>query len=168
MKRVLLLAALVASTMLTFAQETKYKSLFIYNFTKHIGWPANDKSGDFVIGVVADNQIYNTLQEITQGKMAGSQKIVVKYFKEPEEINSCHILFVAARVSGENKFNEILSRTQGTSTLIVTERSGLAEKGSTINFVIQEGKMKFELNNSKASESNLVVSNYLKSVAINI
>ncbi len=167
MKRLLLLALIIAGFAFKgFSQDEKYKALFIYNFTKHIEWPASAKSGDFVIGVVNDNVLYDKIVEITTGKMAGAQKIVVVKFAAPEAVTKCHILFVAGNSSGAKNMPVILEKTTGQNTLLVTERPGLATKGASINFVIQEGKLKFELNKATAAEQNLKVSSYLENLAI--
>jgi len=151
---------------ITVAQDDKYKALFIYNFTKHIEWPAADKSDDFVIGVVNSNGIYDKMVEICTGKKVGNQDIVIQKFKSTDEVTKCHILFVAQSSSGGSNFETILAKTSGTSTLLVTERPGLAKKGSIINFVVQDEKLKFELNKSALAKNNLKVSSYLENLAV--
>jgi hypothetical protein len=167
MKQVIICAfILLGISFKGFTQEEKFKALFIYNFTKHIEWPASAKSGDFIIGVVNDNVLYDKIVEITTGKMAGAQKIVVVKFANPEEITKCHILFVSGSSSGNKNLPVIMEKTAGQNTLLVTERPGLATKGASINFVVQDGKLKFELNKNTAAEQSLKVSSYLENLAI--
>ena len=110
-KRIILAMVFVAMGILnTYAQDAKYKALFIYNFTKHIEWPANAKTGDFVIGVVGNNDVFNNISAIATGKKSGSQNIVVKKFKSVEEVTDCHILFVGMGQSGSSKFEIIQTK----------------------------------------------------------
>jgi hypothetical protein len=59
--------------------ETDYtiQATIIYRFTKYIDWPANKKSGDFIIGIVGDSPLYDDLKSFIGNKTVGSQKIVV-------------------------------------------------------------------------------------------
>ncbi|MEF8811700.1 MAG: YfiR family protein, partial [Bacteroidales bacterium] len=44
------------------------KAKFIYNFTKFFEWSQSGQSGDFVIGVLGSNDIYQELEDFTEGK----------------------------------------------------------------------------------------------------
>ena len=46
------------------AQEEKYISLFLYNFTKHFDWPDEYKSGDFIIDVLGHESVFIKLKEL--------------------------------------------------------------------------------------------------------
>ena len=70
------------------------QAMFIYNFSRLIEWPANYKSGPFVIGVLGNSNTYTELVTYTENKSVGSQPIQVKKFDDIAEIGTCHILFV--------------------------------------------------------------------------
>jgi hypothetical protein len=61
---------------------------------------------------------------------------------------------------------EIVNKTSASPVLIITDTQGMASKGAVINFVEQDGKIKFELNESVAAGRNLKVSGSLTSLAI--
>ncbi|QHT69496.1 YfiR family protein [Rhodocytophaga rosea] len=145
-------------------QDYKFHSIFIYNFTKYIQWPASQQSGDFVIAVIGNSPIAAELEKITSNKVVGSQKIVVKRFKSVSEISDCHILYLPS--SGSGNFDEIQGKLRGKSTLVITEKTGMAQKGSGINFVMQDNKWKFELNESATQSAGLKVSKELAQMAI--
>jgi len=166
MKKVLLTISIILFALVSFGQDAKYKSLFIYNFTKHVGWPDANKTGDFVIGVYGSPDVLSSLQGITAGKSAGSQKIVVIELETLDNLDNIHILFVSADKSGGDKFAEVLSKVGSRSILVVTERTGLAKKGSHINFILHAGKIKFELNKANITNQKLQVSSYLENMAI--
>lgn len=148
------------------AQEADYRihAVFLYNFTKYVQWPNSSQSGDFVIGVVGNSPIYDELMKITDGKMAGSQKIVVTRFKSAEAITNCQMLFVSSHVN----FESIQAKTAGKPVLLITEKAGLAQKGSNINFVIKENKWRFELNENATRNAGLKISAELAKLAITV
>jgi hypothetical protein len=150
------------------AQTSDYKfhSVFIYNFTKYIQWPAEQQSGDFVIGVLGNSSISADLEKMAANKTVGAQKIVVKKFKSVAEAGACHILFIPN--SANHNFDDVQNKFKGKPTLLITEKSGLAQKGSGINFILQDNKWKFELNEAATQSSGLKVSKELSKLAINV
>jgi hypothetical protein len=169
MKKTILFFALFFTAALATQAQTDYRfhSIFIYNFTKYIQWPAQQQSGDFVIGVLGNSpNVVEELTKVTTNKMVGSQKIVVKKYKSAAEATDCHILFLPSSVS--HTFDDVQSKLKGKPTLVITEKSGLAQKGSGINFIIQDNKWKFELNEAATQSSGLKVSRELSQLAISV
>jgi hypothetical protein len=167
MKKAILFFALFFTATLASHAQTDYRfhSIFIYNFTKYIQWPAGQQSGDFVIGVLGNGaNIVEELTKITANKTVGTQKIVVKKFKSAAEAGTCHILFIPS--SGSHNFDDVQNMLKGKPTLVITEKSGLAQKGSGINFILQDNKWKFELNEAATQASGLKVSRELTQLAI--
>ena len=145
----------------------KVQTIFIYNFTKYIRWPDAYNTGNFTIGVLGHTQLNLELTKMAATKTANGRKIVVKSYKDIREIDKmCNILFVAA--DKNDLLNEVLQKTTGTSTLVVTEKDGAARFGSLINFVSDKGKPGFEMNLSAFERSNLKFDSKLKSAAIAI
>ena len=147
-----------------FAQTADYKfhSVFIYNFTKYIQWPTAQQSGDFVIAVVGNSPVFEELSRITANKMVGTQKIVVKKYTSAGDFDNCQIVFVP----GGGNFEAVQEKLKGKSVLMITEKPGLAKKGSGINFVMQDNKWKFELNEATTQHAGLKVSKELAKLAI--
>lgn len=152
-KYFLLVIIFFLSFNLTKAQEEKYIGLFVYNFTKYFDWPESTKDGDFIIEVLGHKSVYDELKKITSGKVVGTQKIVVKHATSPDQIGENQILFLGHWQT--RHLETIKSKIAGKPVLLVSEFEGLINKGSTINFVIRDGAIKFELNASSASAAGL-------------
>jgi flagellar basal body rod protein FlgG len=73
-------------------------------------------------------------------------------------------VYIDKSKSGE--FAGINDKVKGKGTLVITDKNGLGEKGSAINFKTVDNKMKFELNQKVIEASNLKVSSALTSMAI--
>jgi YfiR/HmsC-like len=139
-------------------------SMMVFNFTKYVQWPDHDASGEFVIGVVGNADVYTTLTGWYGGKSRGTKTYVIKKFASAAEITDCHVLFIDKNKS--NDFETINSKVKGKGTLVITDKNGLGEKGSAINFKTVDNKLKFELNQKAIEASNLKVSGALSSMAI--
>jgi len=139
-------------------------TVFIFSFTRYIQWPDTYSGGDFEILVMGDSPIVDELKSMAQAKKVGDRTIKVTRINTPSEIRKCNILFIPASKSAQ--ISEVLGKVTSQSILVITEEPGLAEKGSNVNFIIKDGKLAFELNQSATSKQGLKISNELSRLAI--
>ncbi len=140
---------------------TLYSNI-IYRLTKYVDWPGDKKSGDFIIGIVGDSPLYDELKGFTANKWVGNQKITVTKFTSAATFFSCHILYINDDKSSSIK--KIVAATKGASILIVSESDGLARKGSCINFIIVDERLKLEINKANIEDRHLDIASELLSL----
>jgi len=148
----------------SYAQNEKFKALFMYNFTKYIEWPATQRQGDFIIGVLGNAALTKELETIAGKQKVGTQSIVVKTFASVDDIDNCSILFVPAGKSSQ--MGMVVSKLGSKSILIITDKEGLAKQGACINYVMDGDKLKYEVNKSNIEKKGLTVSNALLALGI--
>lgn len=136
----------------------------LFNFIKYIQWPNEGEGGEFVVGVIGDDNVFNTLNQWYNGKPKGSKKYVIKKLASADESSTCQVVYVGKSKSKD--FDNIKTSIEGKSILTITDGNGLGQKGSCINFKVIDGKLKFELNQTTVTSSNLKVSTQLSSMAI--
>jgi hypothetical protein len=136
----------------------------VFNFIKYIQWPDEGDAGEFVVGVLGDDKVFDTLQKWYDGKPKGNKKYVIKKLSAATESSGCQVVYVGKSKSRD--FDSIKENTSGKSILTVTDGNGLGQKGSCINFKVVDGKLKFELNQGTVAGSNLKISSQLSSMAI--
>ncbi len=164
--KALLIVALM-TTGSVFAQERplhEVYSMMVYNFTRYVQWPNEAGSGEFVIGVIGNTDVYNTLHAWYGGKARGAKTYVIKKFNSAAEVSDCHVLYIDKNKS--NEFDAANEKVKGKGTLVITDKNGLGVKGSGINFKTVDNKLKFELNQKAVESSNLKVAGSLSSMAI--
>jgi hypothetical protein len=101
---------------------------------------------------------------MAQAKKVGDRPIKITKINSPSEIRKCNILFVPAGKSSQ--LTDVVSKVSNQSILVITEEPGSGAKGSNINFIMKEGKLAFELNQSAVGKQNLKVANELSRLAI--
>ncbi len=156
----LLLAALLLKVTAINAQDDKFKALFIYNFTKMIEWPADKKSGDFVIVVMGNPTIASEISGLN--KQVVNQPIVVKEVADVGAIGDCHILFIGGTESG--KLGGAVGALGGKPSLIITDTAGSCKGGSGINFIKSDSGIDYEYNINNITKQGLSVSLDFKSL----
>lgn len=138
-------------------------SMMMLNFVKYVQWP-DAGSNELVIGIVGNADILNTMTTYYKGSKVGTRTIVIKKVQSPTEADDCQVVFIDKTKSGD--FDAYNDRVKGKSTLLITDKNGLGEKGSGINFKVVDSKLKFELNQKAIEAANLKVANSLSSMAI--
>ena len=135
--------------------EYDVKAECIGIFLQGIKWPAKafaDESAPFIIGICGSDPFGGKVG----GPSVGGRNVVVKKSKRIEDLASCHLIFVSKSESA--RIGEILGALRGTNALTVGEAEGFAGKGGIINFVIEDGKVHYELNPAAARRSGLEIS----------
>lgn len=135
----------------------------IYHFTKYIDWPGPKKAGEFIIGIVGDSPLFDELKKTVAGKKVGEQAIVVKKISSSASLN-CQIVFISEDAAGNLK--KVTGSTNGSPVLIVTETRGAAQKGSCINFIIVNDKLKLEINKNNIEQRELKIASELLQLGI--
>jgi len=141
------------------------RSLFILDIAKYIEYDDEIQlHSDFKIGVMGRNtDFYWELYEMAKTRKFIQEKPVkVLMYPELDNIEKCHILYV--NNSEGFKMKEVLERTRGNNTLVISE--GYAFNESMINFVMAEGTPRFELHEEKLNMEGLAVNELFREQAI--
>jgi YfiR/HmsC-like len=165
--KTLTLIVILASVGSVFAQDRpmhEIHTMMVFNFTKYIQWPDSDKPGEFVIGVIGNDDVHKTLTLWYNGKTKGSKTYVIKKFTNASDLSDCAVVYIDKSKSGE--FDAVNGKVRGKGTLVITDRNGLGARGSCINFKTVEDKLRIELNQKAMEAANLKVSGSLTTMAI--
>jgi hypothetical protein len=136
----------------------------IYNFVKYIQWPNDSEPGEFVVGILGEDDVFGTLKNYYDGKPKGAKKYVIKKLSNAEESGACNVVYLGKNKSGQ--FENVKNAIAGKPVLTITDSPNLGRKGSCINFKVMDGKLRFELNQASVTSSTLKVASQLSSMAI--
>ena len=166
MKKLLILIFVFGASIAN-AQEKPIHEIhaaMIYNFLKYIQWPNDSEPGEFVVGVMGEDDVFNTLKSYYDGKPKGAKKYSIRKLSSADEAASCAVVYLGKNKSKE--FEGIKAAISGKPVLTITDSFNLGKKGSCINFKVIDEKLKFELNQASVTASSLKVSSQLSSMAI--
>lgn len=146
--------------------NARLKALYIYNFSKNVNWPSDYKTGNFIIGVVGNDNVYDKLISLYSSKSIGSQPIEIKKYLKVSDIGKCHLLFVPRE--SNDILPDIVKAMSKKSTLLVTESGEALDQGAIINFIVVDSKLAFEINMKTAGKRKLSIGKVLKDLANNV
>lgn len=143
------------------------KAGFVHQFTRFIHWPPREPPQEpkpFVIGVMGDSAMLAELEIIEQQKrQADGAPIEVQAIHELEAVRQSSILFIGSDAA--DQLDTILSRFGKRPLLIIGDTPGLAQRGASINFYYQRGRLRFEMNPDALQKSGLKAEAQLYDVA---
>jgi hypothetical protein len=154
------------------SSEYLVKAGFIYNFAKFVEWPSTafaEPDSPIVIGVLGTDPFGDIINRVVEGKKIGSRGFVVRRFKwskelkDLKEFKECRILFVSS--SEKLHFEEIVEAVKGLPILTVGETPGFAERGGMIRLMLEDNRVRFEVNVAAAHDGNLNISSRLLTLA---
>lgn len=145
-------------------RQPAFKAAFLFRFLEYIEWPNQSRSSTFNFAVLGKSAITPQMQIIAKTHKVGVARLIVREYNSLDEITNCQILFVPENCG--IPLETILAKFAGKPVLIVTEREDYAEKGSHINFIVSDTKLKFEFNLNAIDKQGIRVSSNLLKHAI--
>ena len=159
------------------SREYQIKAAFLCNFVKFVDWPAEklaDANQPITIGIIGKDPFGKAFE-------SGGGKVVVERFESFEELEKtaekdkaawdqkladlrkCHLLFICD--SEKSSFKEIVDSLKNHSVLTVADTESFLDAGGVINLLVEEQKVRFEVNASAAKQQNLQIRSKLLRLA---
>jgi hypothetical protein len=142
--------------------EYDVKAAFLLNFTKFVEWPSAAfaaPDAPLTICIVGDDPFGRAIDQIVEGESVNGHRIVIER-KRHDQQRSCHVLYIS---SGGALTNSIISG--GSAVLTVGEGEEFIRQGGIIAFVVDNRRVRFDINLRAASSAGLKLSSKLLSVA---
>jgi hypothetical protein len=144
----------------TVALEYEVKAAFLLNFTRFVEWPPSAFSGGdapLVICIRGDDPFGTVIDQIVEGELVNGRKVVVERMRSDEQ-KSCHVLY-----AGSNRL--IALAAGGGAVLTVGEGADFLHQGGMIAFVLENRRVRFDVNLKAVTNAGLKLSSKLLSVA---
>jgi len=146
--------------------EYQVKAAFLYNFAKFVEWPPQvfrDALAPIEVCIAGETQIYAQLDSAVRGKTAGNRAFVVRKVSDAQQAAGCHILFVGSAAT--KLIPLFLGSVTRCGVLTVGETPEFIASGGVINFRLEDGKVRFEINVDAAAQAQLRISSKLLGLA---
>ncbi len=147
--------------------EQAVKASFLFKFAPFVEWPDNaigTGGKPFTICLSGEDPFGATLDEVVRGQRISGRPVNVRRLGDSGSAAGCQMLFAGrSAVAGYMPFAEIA----GQPVLTVSDqKSGVA--GSMIVFVMQGGRVRFQIDDSAARAHGLVINSKLLGLALSV
>jgi len=152
------------------AKPTEYEveAAYLFNFGKFVAWPAAAQPADsrFLICVLGTDPFGPVLDRTISGETVRGRPVQTMRITRPQDAAGCSILYISGSESG--RLSKILSVIQGAPVLTVSDLPDFVEQGGMIQFVLHDGRVRFEVNLAPAQRNGLAMSSELLKVAVQV
>ncbi len=129
-------------------------------------WPKlkfDSPEAPLVIGILGDNPFGGALDMIVKDKLVNLHPIQVVQVKDESEAKQCHILFLCR--SMRQTYDQYLPGLAGAHVLTVSDIERFARRRGVVGLVVENERVKLEINPKAAMEAGLTVSSQLLRIA---
>jgi hypothetical protein len=141
------------------ASEYQVKAAFLLNFVRFVEWPPTASKQPFHLCILGDDPFQRSLDSLVRNESVNGRPIVVRYLARWQP--PCDLLFVSA--SERDPFRT-LSQV-GPGILTVGEEPGFLSEGGMINFVIEDRRVRFDVDLRAAMRGSVKINSRLLGVA---
>ena len=142
------------------------KLAFMNKFTMFIEWPEDSglkQAEQFKIGVFGQNPFGEQMDQFCKTQKIKGKSVVWKLIKESDEMDEYNMIFVPKSKAGFA--NTLEDKLALSPILIITERLGIQNKLGHINFIVENGKIRFEISKTRCEKSKFKVGAQLYQLA---
>ena len=143
------------------------KAAFVLNFARFTAWPDDafsDGTAPIELCVYGGQQTWDAFASI-DGQQVGARKIRVRLMTPTKTVDKCHIMFFDHHV-GRDDLIAALATVKLRPVLTVGETADFVSLGGIVNLFSHDGRLKFEIEPSRARRSGLRISSRLLKLAI--
>ncbi|MDB5367676.1 MAG: putative transrane protein [Rhodospirillales bacterium] len=147
--------------------ELAVKATYLYKLTPFVEWPdlafANAAS-PFLLCLAGKDPFGPLLDQAVEGQRVGQHAIEIRRLVQVERTSGCHVLYAGGTPA--QPVDAMLREVRGTPVLTVTDGALPPESRGVVHFVVQGGRVRFELDDQSASYNRLTLSAKLLSLAV--
>jgi hypothetical protein len=148
------------------ASEYQVKAAFLYNFAKFVEWPPQafkSPSDPIVIGVLGTNPFGDSLAAAVSGKTWAGRGFQVREISTAQQAAACQIVFISS--SERKRLAAFLTGIGSAAVLTVGETDNFTAAGGIVNFKIEAGSVRLQINVAAGRKQQLHISAKLLSLA---
>lgn len=140
--------------------EYQIKAAYLLNFVRYVEWPPArlPSAAPLRLCVLGRDPFGDALASI-DGRQVNGHEVRVRLLDSVPLSGDCHLLFIAD--SEERRVGLILRSIAGRAVLTVSDIDGFAEAGGGIGLVVEEGRVRFDINQEALQREGLRASSQL-------
>lgn len=149
--------------------ERQVKAAYLYKFGSYVEWPERSfasPASPLRIGVVGADTLADELEKLIVGRTTNGRPVTVRKLRHGDSFADLNVLFVGN--SNNARLADILAAVKGLPVLTVTESDEALALGGMINFIVVDGKVRFEVAPKTAGLGHLSISARLLAAAYKV
>jgi hypothetical protein len=147
-------------------EEYRVKAAFIFHFAQLVDWPLDtpiDTESSLFLCTLGKDPFQGALESSVAGKVIGNRVMRIRHLAEAQDLQSCQILFIDKGQS--RRIPALVAALHNAPVLTVGETDGFVGVGGMIGFLLQDNRVRFEINLAAAESARLKIGSRLLMLA---
>jgi hypothetical protein len=149
--------------------EFPVKASYLYKFAPFVEWPAGtfaSPTSPIVLCVVGMDPFGDVLDRAVAGERVGERPIIVRRLRVVDRNSGCHIMYISG--SPEQSVGAALQAVERAPVLTITDARHPSSGTGIVHFVIQERRVRFQIDDMAAAQSGIKISSKLLNLAVSV
>lgn len=169
--RLALLLALCAAAVPARAAEVyrqdEVKAAFLYRFAGFVEWPSETmRRPVFTIAVLGSEGVADELDKLLPRHTVGKLPVRVLRLSRPEDAAGAQMLYVGS--AWRRDLRAVADALRKQPVLLVSDRERGLDDGATVNFLMVDRRLRFEVSAPAAQRAGLKLGSGLLTVAVRV
>lgn len=147
-------------------EEYRVKGAFLFNFLKYVEWtqsPVQDSLAPLIIVIYGEDPFGSQLDRDLDDRHIDSHPVKVVRIPQGDSIPDCHLVYTTLR--DNNALEALLSDLRGVPVLTVGESENFLSLGGVISLLLEDGKVRFDIDLDHARRARIDISSKLLNLA---
>jgi len=143
------------------AEESQIKAAFVYNFLKFVDWPSASRRADesLVVAIIGEGPTADAVVAFLTTKRVGDRPIVIRHLTWDQSLVGIQAAFVSE--NDAKKLRRIFDAAAAAGVLSIGESREFASRGGVIGLLVEERKVRFDIDTEAADAAHLRISSKL-------
>jgi hypothetical protein len=149
--------------------EYRVKAAFLFHFAQLVDWPPDALSGadnSLYLCTLAEDPFQGALESTVEGKTIGKRVIHIRHLQPLDDMRKCHLVFFGKDQS--KRIRMLLANLRNAPVLTVGETADFLADGGMISFLLDEDRVRFDINLGAARSAGLTIGARLLVLAKNV
>jgi hypothetical protein len=149
--------------------EYSVKAAYLAKFGIFVEWPKSafeTPQSPVVLCVAGSDPFGEVLDNVVEGQHIGERAIVVRRMKTVGRNSGCDILYIGG--SDEPPIAQTLEAVNGAGVLTVTDDGHSSRTTGIVDFVVQDNRVRFTIDDKAAAQNGISISSHLLSLALSV
>jgi YfiR/HmsC-like len=146
--------------------QAQISAAFIFNFAKFTEWPPQafaDAGSPMTVCFLGAEDVRGAYQNISAGKTVNGRPVLVREVKPTGDVHDCHIVYMDS--PNLSLFAGVLKNTRQCNALVVGTAEGFLERGGMIKLLVENNRMRFDVNMGAVGRTKIKLSSKLLALA---
>ena len=142
--------------------ESQVKAMFVYNFLKFVEWPPDTSLAardPFIVVIIGDGATADATAHFLESKSIGERPLLVLRNRSDQSLTGARAAFVVE--PDAKKLHRVLDAAAVARVLTIGEGDSFTTRGGVIGLIVEDRKVRFDVDTSAAQNAGLRVSSKL-------